>query len=139
MHCSPLSRAFPASIGRSCGGRISPSRLQRRRLGDVSAMSRQEQGIGGQGWTGCAMDEDINLKISHQIIEANVGAMTLGLGDFTDQPSGLSCAVLGGPTPFIVRKSSDHYNLVGACYVHGLMNGEAVENLEERKRELKDF
>jgi hypothetical protein len=41
--------------------------------------------------------------------------------------------------PFVVRKSSDHYTFIGPCYVQGLMDGKIVENLEERRSELKDF
>jgi len=38
----------------------------------------------------------------------------------------------GGRLPFVLRPAGDHYCLIGPCYVHGIMNGEAFpENLEE--------
>jgi hypothetical protein len=38
----------------------------------------------------------------------------------------------GGRLPFVLRPTGDHYCLIGPCYVHGIMNGEAFpENLEE--------
>ena len=38
----------------------------------------------------------------------------------------------GGRFPFVLRPIGDHYRLVGHCYVHGIMNGEAFpENLDE--------
>jgi hypothetical protein len=38
----------------------------------------------------------------------------------------------GGRLPFVLRPTGDHYRLVGPCYVHGIMNGEAFpENLDE--------
>jgi len=36
---------------------------------------------------------------------------------------------LGSPIPFIIRSSDsrrDHFELIGECYVHGIMNGEAI-------------
>jgi hypothetical protein len=37
------------------------------------------------------------------------------------------CVLYGGKSPFCLRQSGSHYWLVGECYVHGLMNGEAIE------------
>ena len=34
----------------------------------------------------------------------------------------------GWKTPFVLRPVSDGYLLIGECYVHGLMHGEAIEN-----------
>lgn len=39
----------------------------------------------------------------------------------------------GGPTPFILRPlpgSDGHYSFLAECYVHGIMNGEAVQETE---------
>lgn len=39
----------------------------------------------------------------------------------------------GGKTPFLLRRDGSHWLLIGECYVHGLMNGEALDmnGLEE--------
>ncbi|KAF4616233.1 hypothetical protein G7Y89_g15171 [Cudoniella acicularis] len=38
----------------------------------------------------------------------------------------------GRDHPFVLRPTRDHYRLVGPCYVHGIMNGEAFpDNLDE--------
>ena len=38
------------------------------------------------------------------------------------------CVFLGGSVPFVIRRTaSRHYSLVGECYVHGLMDGKALD------------
>jgi hypothetical protein len=32
----------------------------------------------------------------------------------------------GGDVPFVIRKAEEHHLLIGTCYVHGIMSGEAV-------------
>jgi hypothetical protein len=48
-------------------------------------------------------------------------AMTLGKTRPGDQIALLACAT----TPFVLRPIGDHHILIGACYVHGVMYGEA--------------
>jgi hypothetical protein len=38
------------------------------------------------------------------------------------------CVLLGSDVPIVLRETSNHsYEIVGACYIHGLMNGEVME------------
>jgi hypothetical protein len=52
----------------------------------------------------------------------------------------LVCILLGGQTPFILRFGNAQFHLfVGACYVHGIMDGEAMQELHAGKYQLQDF
>jgi hypothetical protein len=37
------------------------------------------------------------------------------------------CLLHGGKVPFVLRKQEKGFKLVGECYVHGLMKGEALK------------
>jgi hypothetical protein len=51
---------------------------------------------------------------------------------FTAKVGDCIAVLAGGRVPFVLRPIGDHYRLVGPCYVHGIMNGEAFpENLDE--------
>lgn len=58
----------------------------------------------------------------------------------TARKGDLVCVLFGGQTPFVLRRDVHQeglYRLVGDCYVHGLMNGEALNmELEEQKFEI---
>lgn len=46
------------------------------------------------------------------------------------------CILFGGYTPFVIRRlEGGNYEFIGECYVHGLMNGEAMEELEDSRAE----
>ena len=49
-----------------------------------------------------------------------LGPKVLEVGDVV-------CVLFGGKMPFCLRPWGRHYLLVGECYVHGLMGGEAME------------
>lgn len=52
--------------------------------------------------------------------------------------SGDVCYVLFGATvPFILRKAdgASHYKVVGEAYIHGLMRGEAVNNIRKDEQQ----
>jgi hypothetical protein len=38
--------------------------------------------------------------------------------------------IIGGKAPFLLRPQGDHYNFVGQCYVHEMMDGEALAEIE---------
>jgi len=60
------------------------------------------------------------------------GAGRLGIGPRCMQPEDAVAVLRGARNPFILRKKGDDYWLLGAAYVHGIMDGEAVQLHEAR-------
>jgi hypothetical protein len=59
----------------------------------------------------------------------------LGKGSSKAEPGDMVAILFGCRTPFIVRRDADHFILMGECFVHGLMDGEAISNLDESRVE----
>jgi hypothetical protein len=55
------------------------------------------------------------------------------------QPGDLICVILGCPIPMMLRPVEEHFELVGPVYVPGIMHGEAMTALQEKKVELQAF
>jgi hypothetical protein len=51
----------------------------------------------------------------------------IGLGDDTLKADDLVCVLFGGKMPFILRRMEGYYKFIGECYLHGIMESEAVE------------
>ncbi|KAL5325717.1 hypothetical protein ACEPPN_006847 [Leptodophora sp. 'Broadleaf-Isolate-01'] len=63
----------------------------------------------------------------------------IGLGPVPAKKGDMICVLYGCSVPVILRKVEKHYILVGECYVHGLMDGEALDLLAIGKVTEKDF
>jgi hypothetical protein len=62
----------------------------------------------------------------------------LGLGPKDTNAQDIVCIFLGGNVPFVLRARDDgKYQLVGECYVHGVMDGEALKDMDNNT--LEDF
>jgi hypothetical protein len=51
----------------------------------------------------------------------------MGLAPQSAEEAEWICVLLGGRTPFVLRPREDRYELIGPCYVHGIMDGEAMD------------
>lgn len=51
----------------------------------------------------------------------------IGLGPRPTQGGDILCVLFGCPVPFVLQPSGERYRLVGECYVHGVMQGEAIQ------------
>jgi hypothetical protein len=63
----------------------------------------------------------------------------MGLVPKATQEGDMICIFMGGRTPFVVRPAGENYQLIGACYVHGIMYGEAMTEFENQGGEMQDF
>jgi hypothetical protein len=55
------------------------------------------------------------------------------LGPKVLEAGDIVCVLLGGKMPFCLRPLGSKYLLIGECYVHGLMDGEAMDMLKRRE------
>jgi hypothetical protein len=59
------------------------------------------------------------------------------MGYFGLAPQGVDvgdriCLFLGGRTPFVVTATGDNrYRLLGECYTHGIIDGQAIDGLNK--------
>lgn len=58
-----------------------------------------------------------------------IGPRTLALGDRI-------CVLLGCAVPLIIRTVGDLHQLIGECYIHGMMNGEAIKLVDKGDAQL---
>lgn len=45
--------------------------------------------------------------------------------------------LLGGPLPLVARKTSKAHRLMGTAYIHGIMDGEALESADWRGEDIE--
>ncbi len=53
----------------------------------------------------------------------------MGIARDIARPGDRICVIPGCCAPFIIRPLGKHYQLVGGCYVHGMMDGEVMERV----------
>ena len=49
------------------------------------------------------------------------------------------CVLLGCSFPMLLRPRGQSYRVVGPCYVHGIMDGEAIDWIKKGTREIGDI
>jgi hypothetical protein len=56
-----------------------------------------------------------------------------GLGPKLMQKNDICCILFGALVPFIIRptETKDHYQLIGECYIEGVMQGEVVNSMKK--------
>ena len=61
----------------------------------------------------------------------------IGLGLDTAKSGDVVAVLYGCKMPMILRPEEDHFVVVGECYVHGAMYGEALRNVDAKEREFE--
>ena len=61
----------------------------------------------------------------------------MGLTPLMGEAGDLICILFGGWGLFLLRSQDDHYLLVAECYVHGIMEGQAMEWRDTTDQEFK--
>lgn len=47
------------------------------------------------------------------------------------------CIILGEKVPFILRPVGNSWELIGDAYIHGIMQGEGLEQLDDEIRDIE--
>jgi hypothetical protein len=63
----------------------------------------------------------------------------MGLGPNCLRVGDIVCVLFGATVPFILRPKYNYYQLVGEAYVHGIMEGEAMQQCEAGELEKRIF
>ena len=63
----------------------------------------------------------------------------MGLGPRNMEPGDVVCILLGAQVPFVLRAMNNHYALLGECYCHGIMDGEALRQADGGEAVLRDL
>jgi hypothetical protein len=70
---------------------------------------------------------------------ATTTAGYLCLAPSTSRPGDSIAILLDCHVPVILRQENDHLKFIGTCYVHGIMQGEAVTGLSDEQRLSSEF
>jgi hypothetical protein len=95
--------------------------------------------------------EDLSdrIKLSANLVEAVSAAWNgrqffmsekgyMGLAPITTRAGDAVCILFGGQVPFILRERDDFgHSMIGECYVHGIMDGEAIGNTRNKKNTVE--
>jgi hypothetical protein len=95
------------------------------------------QDLGRDGDSSAWVDNTNNVTWARRVFCTQKGYY--GLGPTFAEAGDIVCVLFGGRTPYCVRQVGDRYILIGECYVHGLMNGEAMDLMGQGELEPKKF
>ncbi|KAF2624288.1 hypothetical protein BU25DRAFT_413549 [Macroventuria anomochaeta] len=74
---------------------------------------------------------------NRRLVEISTG--NWGLAPLSTRRRDIVCILMGCSLPVVLRPKGDLFTIVGAAYMHGMSDGEAMEGLREGKFALRDF
>lgn len=89
------------------------------------------------------------MKLTANVVEAVSAARNgrqffmsekgyMGLAPITTRAGDAVCILFGGQVPFILRERDDFgHSMIGECYVHGIMDGEAIGNARNKRNTVE--
>ncbi|KAF2804802.1 uncharacterized protein BDZ99DRAFT_480825 [Mytilinidion resinicola] len=73
----------------------------------------------------------------HSIFLTSTGYV--GLGPFGICEGDQICILLGAKLPLVIRSAGDTYQVVGPCFIYGMMDGEMMEKLDKGELALQEL
>jgi len=77
------------------------------------------------------------INLGRRLVTTKRGYVGMALE--TTQKGDVIGVHLGCTMPVVLRPVGDHFRVVGECYIHGLMEGEAMEWLETGECQLEEI
>jgi hypothetical protein len=71
--------------------------------------------------------------VGRRFVTTNTGY--LGLAVEAAEKGDIVAIILGCHFPVLLRAHEDHYRVIGECYIHGLMDGEAMNSADAAYQE----
>lgn len=89
-------------------------------------------------------------KIGYKFFQATLRAMNkrkvflttcgmMGAGPVVVEAGDIVVVLFGGSVPFVLRPKDDHYQLIGQCFVEGLMEGQRIHDWRRSSLPSKSF
>lgn len=96
-------------------------------LSDHNLNQELQKHAEGGDWTKWLVSTD-QAAWNRRFVITKKGYYVLAPGNV--EKGDILCVLMGGETPYVLRRSGDDYLFIGECYVAGLMQGEAVDMME---------
>ena len=84
----------------------------------AASLFRGRRNVKGRLWSAMTA-----ISRNRKLVLTRCGYLSLVHG--LAEPGDVIVILDGGDTPFVIRKREENWELIGECYVHGVMNGEA--------------